>query len=170
MNIRQLLAISSFTCLALGLTGCATTGAHVVMYDGPQRSTNEVALLKVQQSVLSISAHVESVDDAPISKGKKHLNSNTKEIEFLPGTHKLEFSYSDSNGGQSIINQVLTFTCKSGGVYELHVAPFHRSFGKVLTTSAFGGTGAWTGWILDAQSNDVIAGYRPEEPLRWYEK
>ena len=170
MNVRQLLAIFSFTCLALGLTGCATTGSHVVMYDGPHRSTNEVALLKVQQSVLSISAHVESVDDAPIGKGRKHLNNNTKEIELLPGTHKLEFSYSDSNGFESITNRVLTFTCKSGGVYELHVSPFHQSFLKGLSTVAFGGRLPWTGWIIDAQSNEVIAGYRPEEPLRWYEK
>lgn len=154
--------------IASGLTGCSTTGKRVRCYDGPVRPTNEVALLKVQRKVFQNSAIVQTVDDMDIRKGKS-LNT-AKEIELIPGSHSVGFCYIGSGGGTSVSNATLTFTAEAGGVYELHVAPIDEGAGKAFSLALSGGHFYWTGWIIDANTKNVLAGKPREDPLRWYEK
>jgi hypothetical protein len=151
--------------LALACAGCTT--ANMRLYDGPPREHAEVAVLKVQRKAMGDSARIETIDGKPVEKGRAFA-LNIKEAELLPGKHTSEVSY--FNGGTTSINNIpLTFTCKAGGVYELRVAPIDEGFGSVVAV-ALGGRGHWTAWIIDAETNEVLAGKPRTTPLQWYEK
>src|SRR5437899_1436293 len=83
--------------IALGCTGCATAGRHVRWYDGPSRNPTEMSVLKVQSEFLQPSAIVYSIDGTSIQKENKGLMGNTKDVEFVPGTHTLEVGYFDGS-------------------------------------------------------------------------
>jgi len=68
----------------------------------------------------------------------------------------------------STSNARLSFTCKAGGVYELHVAPVDEGFRGAVAVGA-GGKGHWTAWIVDANTNEVLAGEPRTTAVRWYE-
>jgi hypothetical protein len=38
-----------------------------------------------------------------------------------------------------------------------------------MQKATFGGTFLVGAWIIDAQNNEVVAGKRRDEPIRWYE-
>jgi hypothetical protein len=136
------------------------------LYQGSPRRSAEVAVLKVQWKLLEPSARIETIDGTPVEKGRAFAK-NIKEAELLPGTHTLEVSY--FNGSiRSINNATLTFTCKAGGIYELHVAPVDEGVGRAFVVAA-GGRGHWTAWIIDADTKEVLAGQPRPDSLHWYE-
>ncbi len=139
--------------LTLGWAGCTTP--HARLYEGPPRRCAEIAVLKVQWKLLEPSARIETIDGAPVEKGRVFAK-NIQEAELLPGMHTLEVSYFNGNIA-SINNSRLLFTCKAGGVYELHVAPLDEGFRGALAVGA-GGKGHWTAWIIDAETKEVLAG------------
>jgi len=151
--------------LALICAGCTTP--HMRLYDGPSQSGAETAVLKIQWKLFEPSARIQSIDGRPVEKGRAFA-LNLKEVELLPGAHTLEVSYFDGNI-RSTNNATLTFTCKAGGIYELHVAPVDEGFGHALAVGA-GGQGHWTAWIIDTDTVEVLAGDSRTAPLRWYEK
>ena len=155
--------------MLLTLLGCSTTGEYVRAYQGIPAKTNEVALLKIQRD-FSFIATVESVDGIPLNKENRSVVNNTREIELLPGKHDLEVAYADSNMGHSISNASISFVAEAGKTYELHVAPLERSLGTGLRDELIGGHFVWTLWILDAETQKVIAGQPRKTPIRWYEK
>ena len=75
----------------------------------------------------------------------------------------------DTNGGRSVSNAVLSFTCEPHHAYELYAAPEKRAFGEVLGTMVVGGTYNWTAWVIDCGNKKVVAGQPREESLHWYE-
>jgi hypothetical protein len=150
--------------LALGWAGCTTP--HMRLYEGPPRGRAEIAVLKVQWHLAEPSARIETIDGAPVEKGRAFAR-NIREAELLPGVHTLEVSYFDGSI-KSINNSRLCFTCKAGGVYELHVAPVDEGFGRALAVGA-GGKGHWTSWIIDADTKEVLAGKPRSTASRWYE-
>jgi len=150
--------------LAIGFTGCTTS--HMRLYDGATRTSAEVAVLKVQWKALHHSARIETIDGKNVEKGRL-MSLNIKEAELLPGSHTLAVSYFSGNV-QSSGNISLTFTCKAGGVYELHVAPIDEGFGNSVAVAA-GGQGHWTAWIIDAETREILAGNPRTTKLRWYE-
>lgn len=164
----QKLALYSLVCFSLLLTGCRTTGRHVQWYEGTPLASTETALLKVQRGVFKESAIVEAIDGTSVRRGKKSVMNTAKEFELMPGTHSVEFSYVDTDGGHSISNAVLSFACQAGEVYELHVALVNEGFRAALS-KAVGGNFKWTAWIVDTKTEEVMAGNRRDEPLHWYE-
>jgi hypothetical protein len=154
-------------CFVLGSAGCVTPRFRG--YEGSPRSNAEIAVVKVQFEFFKPSARIESIDGRLIqSKGHWGPAVNIKELELTPGTHTLEVSYFDGPI-ISISNASLTFNCKTGGVYELHVAPVDEGFARALAVGA-GGKGHWTAWIIDAETKEILAGKPRTEPARWYEK
>jgi hypothetical protein len=168
-SVRNRLIVLVAAGITLLLAGCASTPKHLRWYDGPPFETNNIALLKIYENPVHNLALVRVIDGVPIDKGKQFAINNTREIELLPGNHSLEIFYMDTNGGHSISNAVLSFTCEPGHVYELHVAPIHREFGAVMNTMLIGGRYNWTTWIVDTGSRKIVAGQDREEPLHWYE-
>jgi hypothetical protein len=140
---------------------------HARLYEGPPKGSTEVALLKLQWTTSGNYARIESMDGKPVEKGRV-FKLNIQEAELLPGQHTLEVSFFSDNV-HSAGSIPLTFTCKAGGVYELHVAPIDEGFGNALAEAA-GGHGNWTAWIVDAETNEVLAGIPRTTKLRWYEK
>src|SRR5687768_15977572 len=133
--------------LALAWAGCTTPQAR--LYEGSPRERAEVAVLKVQWTRSGPSARIETIDGRPVEKGRAFAQ-NILEAELLPGAHTLEVSY--FNGPiTSTSNARLSFTCKAGGVYELHVAPVDEGFRGAVAVGA-GGKGHWTAWIVDANT------------------
>lgn len=154
------------TVLLLVANGCNSTGPYLRCYPGPARETNEVAVLKVQREFANRTAHVKKIDEEEFLKQYSYVNA--REFELLPGSHTIEFSYTDGRG-YSASNAVLTLSCVAGHVYELHVDRLYESMGKTFKTLTFGGTFYWTAWIIDAQTKDVVAGEKREEPRHWWE-
>lgn len=159
--------------MALVFIGCSTTGKHVRWYEGAPRDHCDIATLKVRRTLrYSSMAFVESIDSKPLNKGNRRTANTTKEIELLPGKHTLEVSYGDANMGRSLSNVVISFNFQPGRVYELRVAPvapIHPSFGAGLKRILIGERYLWTAWIVDLQTNEVVAGRAREETLHWYE-
>jgi hypothetical protein len=165
MKIQARLAQLTLLFLVLGCAGCATP--HMRLYDGPARASAETAVLKIQWNPLGPSARIESINGKSLQKGRVFA-VNLKQVELLPGTHTLEVSYFHGPAS-SINNATLTFTCKAGGLYELHAAPIDEGFGRAFSV-AVGGRGHWTAWIIDAESQEILAGEPRTTALRWYER
>ena len=150
--------------LALGWAGCTTP--HARLYEGSPRERAEIAVLKVQWTRSGPSARIETIDGRPVEKGRAFAQ-NIQEAELLPGAHTLEVSY--FNGPITSINNArLSFTCKAGGVYALHVAPVDEGFRGAVTVGA-GGKRHWTAWTIDADTKEVLAGEPRTTAVRWYE-
>lgn len=162
------MALVGMVCLAAGMTGCSTTGRHVRSYDGPPRPAGQVARLKLGRSSRGPSALVWSIDGRDLRQGRKWVWNTTAEIELTPGSHAVELSYWEP-GLYSISNVTLAFVCEAGHGYELHVAPLDEGVCETLWKMTVGGRFRWTAWIIDAQTKAVVAGWRREEVLHWYE-
>jgi hypothetical protein len=163
-KIQRRFAPLALMLFVFGCAGCVTADKR--LYDGPPRERGGIALLKVQWSALGDSARIETIDGKPVEKGRLFA-LNIKEAELLPGEHTLEVSYFDGNI-RSLSSMPLTFTCKAGALYELHVAPVDEGFKGSLYVAA-GGKGYWTAWIVDSDTHEVLAGNPRTTPLRWYE-
>ena len=165
-NIWQLLL--AVTAIIFITTGCQTTGKHVRWYDGPPAETNKIALLKVQRNVWEVVLTVDKIDEQLLTK-EKFMGNNTSEIELLPGQHNLEVSYRDDNGNRSTSDAKISFSAEAGKVYELRGAPGERSFNKAFTQTLFMQHWYWDLWIIDAETQKVVAGKPRTTPLHWYE-
>lgn len=163
-NIRVRFAQPVLVFLMMGLVGCTT--AHTRLYEGSPRGHADIALLKIQWSLVEPSARIETIDGTPVEKGRAFAK-NIQEAELLPGAHALEVSYFYGST-KSIDNSKMTATFKAGGIYELHVAPVDEGFRGALAVGA-GGKGHWTAWIIDAGTKVVLAGQPRTTSLRWYE-
>ena len=157
----------------LAVTGCRTTPAHVQWYQGPPLSTNEFALLRIQQDFWGAHVPVHEINGEPLVKGNKRVGNKTKEIELLPGKYDLTISYfvPTPNGvSQSISNEVISFTAEAGKIYHLRAAAEEMTFGQSVGLALAGGRYGWTAWIEETGTGNVVAGRRRETPLHWYEK
>ena len=168
-EFRKALTVASAFAIATSVTGCTTTGEHVRFYDGAPLKTNEIVLLKIERGISNCRAFVWNVDGKPLGNPHGFNRNNTIEIEMLPGTNTLQFSYQDDSLSHSITNMTLTFYGQAGQIYELHVAPINDGFGKHLERDFFGGRFFWTAWIIDTQNGEVVAGRKREEFFHWYE-
>ena len=164
-RMKSSLLTIMIVCFSLALTGCATT--YVRWYDGPPRNRDEIAVLKAQYEMWGESAFVKSIDGTPLGKGKLR-NANPHEIEFSPGEHTVEASYF-TGLVQGISPIKLTFNGHTGRVCELRVAKVDEGFSGTVRL-ALGGGGHYTAWIIDSETQEVVAGKPRPEPYRWYEK
>ncbi|MEI6085002.1 MAG: hypothetical protein WCS70_11960 [Verrucomicrobiota bacterium] len=163
-NIRLHCAPLALIFLVLLCVGCATPPATMRLYDGPPQSRAATAVLKIQWN----HALIQSIDGTNIQKAHSS-GLILKEVEVLPGTHTVAVRYWSGNGSVRSTHSIpLTFPAKAGGNYELFAAPIDEGFGTSFGM-AFGGTGRWTAWIIDAQTQKVLAGEPRTAALRWYE-
>ncbi len=167
---------TALVAVALGLAGCSSTGKHIRWYEGASLGSSEVAVLRIQRGLFQYSAFVEAIDGKSIRK-LEHIASkegatldrnNTEEIELLPGIHSVEFGYYGGHA-HSVSNAMLVVDFKAGRTYELHAARIDEGFMREFSKTLAGGYGYWTGWIIDAETKEVLAGKARTQPLRWYE-
>jgi hypothetical protein len=131
--------------------------------------TNSVAMLKIQRDLVGVILTVDKIDGVPLNKGRRFTGNNTREIELLPGRHDFMVSYLASGGGHSLADASIGFVAEAGKIYEMRAAQEDRSFGKELSLDCLGGHYIWTLWVLDAETQKVIAGKPRETPFHWYE-
>jgi hypothetical protein len=167
-NIVRLFFLFGMTGVLLVATGCKTTSNYVRWYDGPPVETNKVALLKVQRDISTVTLTVDKIDGQSLTTNKFVANVTSK-IELMPGQHDLEVSYRDDNDNRSTTDAQISFNAEAGKTYKLCGAPGERSFGKAFTQTLFMQHWYWELWIIDAETQKVIAGKPRTTPLRWYE-
>jgi hypothetical protein len=167
-NIVRLFFLFGVIGVLFVATGCKTTGNYVRRYDGPPAETNKVALLKVQRDIWTVTLTVDKIDGQFLTTNKFVANVTSK-IELMPGQHDLEVSYRDANDYRSTTDRQISFFAEMGKTYELRGAPLERSFGKAFTQALFFQHWYWTLWIVDSETQKVVAGNPRETPLHWYD-
>jgi hypothetical protein len=167
-NIGRLFFLFAMIGILFMATGCKTTGNYVRWYDGPPAETNKVALLKVQRDIWTVTLTVDKIDGQSLTTNKFVANVTSK-IELMPGQHDLEVSYRDDNDNRSITDAKISFDAEAGKIYELRGAPGERSFGKAFTQTLFMQHWYWDLWIIDTETQKVIAGTPRTTPLHFYE-
>jgi hypothetical protein len=62
---------------------------------------------------------------------------------------------------QSMTNAVVVFDAEPDKTYLLHVAIVEEGFWSELGKALVGGRGSYTAWIVDATTNETVAGREP---------
>jgi len=143
-------------------TGCQTTSRHLDWYQGPQRATNEVGLLKLPCNPLyGYSLFAQTIDGTNIVKGMAINNAN--QIELLPGNHTVGLLFF-AGYWQSDSEYRISFDCEAGHVYGAFMSPTQISRHDMDVKDFLGGIRGdkclLTAWIVDGQTGRVVAGHR----------
>jgi hypothetical protein len=145
-------------------TGCAGTPKNLRWYDGPPLESKKVSVLKIDLDPWH-AAMVDEIDGASIRKSKGPEFNNTETIELLPGKHQLSVAYMDTHG-HSLSPAILSFKAEEGHLYMLYAASEKRKPDQGLGSILFGGKYYWTAWIIDSESNELVAGAKWETARR----
>ena len=145
-------------------TGCAGTPKYLRWYDGPPLESKKVSVLKIDLDSWH-AAMVDEIDGASIRKSKGPEFNNTETIELLPGKHQLSVAYMDTHG-HSRFPAILSFKAEEGHLYKLYAASEKRKSAQGLGSILFGGKYYWTAWIIDSESNELVAGAKLEASTR----
>ncbi len=120
------------------LSGCAT-------YSDPQLPRDQVAVLDTVWQVIGYATVVHSVDG-------QYAGYFPRKVTLLPGRRTVEIRFEASGRimGRPI---ALTFEAVAGRTY--------RAEGALVEVPTGGVSGSWQGWIVDVETNQVVAGRRP---------
>jgi hypothetical protein len=163
VSIYRMMAALILLGISLLLTGCGTTSEHINWYQGQMRATNEIGLIKFWRSFPydGPNVFVFSIDGTNISKG--FTVNNTKEVELLPGMHTLGLRFIcefQDDIMSSVSNCLISFNCESGHVYDAYMSPFPTGKEFWNKIGFWGGRFYLTAWIVDEQTEEVVAGRR----------
>jgi hypothetical protein len=142
--------------------GCQTTGQHLNWYKGQQLASNQVGLLKLPRNLMcGYAVMARTLDGKQL--GHLFVMNNTTEIELLPGSHTVGLWYF-GNDLYSVSEYKITFDCQAGHVYGAFMSPTKVSRHDVDVTifmgSLIAGRIPLTAWIVDGQTEKVVAGHR----------
>jgi hypothetical protein len=167
-NFSKILTQLCLLCIVFAIvvfsTGCAGTPKNLRWYDGPPLESKKVSVLKIDLDRWH-AAMVDEIDGASIRKSKGPEFNNTETIELLPGNHQLSVAYIDTHG-HSLSPAILSFKAEEGHFYKLYAASEKTKSAQGLGAILFGGKYYWTAWIIDSESNEVVAGAQWEAPPR----
>jgi len=161
-QIHLLVRKAALVAVLLGISllwmGCRTTGEHINWYQGPQRATNEVGLLKLPHDLVNgHTVFVHTIDGTNLSK--TFTVNNTTQIELLPGNHTVGLWFLCGNW-HSLSECKISFNCEGGHVYGAYISPTQISKHAMDVKDFWGGKCLLTAWIVDGQTEQVVAGHR----------
>ena len=162
MVLRKVIFLAALLVISLLGSGCRTTGKHLNWYQGSQRATNEVALLKLPRNPMSgYSLIIDTIDGTNVSK--IFTINNTTQIELLPGKHTIGVFFMAGNW-RSVTDIKISFDCEASHVYGVFVSPTqisrHGMEVKDFLGGIWGGKCLLTAWIVDGNTKKVVAGQR----------
>ncbi|WP_124458614.1 hypothetical protein [Variovorax sp. KBW07] len=127
-------SITVFAMVAVVASGCTS----VRQYEGPERAASEVSVLRLQRGSGAV---INEIDGR--FRGIGALDRH----EFLPGRHTLAVQFMSAATGFLRFSSVpvrLAFDAKAGRDY-------------VLITRTTPGQTAWTAWIVDVLTDEIVA-------------
>jgi hypothetical protein len=120
------------------LAGCAT-------YSDPALPRDQVAVLDTVWQLVGYATVVHSVDG-------QYAGYLPRKVTLLPGRRTVEIRFEAS--GQVMGRPIpLSFEAVAGRTY--------RAEGAIVEQPTAGQKGSWQAWIVDVQTNQVVAGRRP---------
>ena len=159
LRVRKAALVAVLLGISLLWMGCRTTGEHINWYQGPQRATNEVGLLKLPRDLVNgHTVFVHTIDGTNLSK--TFTVNNTTHIELLPGNHTLGLWFL-AGTEQSLSEYKISFNCEAGHVYGAYMSPTQVTQHDLDKMEfLWGGKFPMTAWIVDGQTEQVVAGHR----------
>jgi hypothetical protein len=119
-------------------SGCGSTR----LYEGPQRSREEVALIR--PNAYAKECKIEHVDD-------QDIGYFSGELELLPGVHRLRVARKIFGG--DVVGEI-SFDAKGGHSYEVDVRIRGGGFNLRAVPCC---------WIIDRSDGSVVAGEAPSK-------
>jgi hypothetical protein len=162
MAMITLLRRACMLVCAVALAGCTTTRS-VRAYPGVDRPDAELAVVRCDYRFGSTMMSIEWVDGMRVRPWSWWHRPAVTEARITPGRHVVQVSFV-RGGTHSTRNLPLPLQAEAGHTYEVFMAIRPESDWVELRNAFFGGPGAWTAWIVDADSGATVSGRNPDAP------
>lgn len=138
-------------------SGCGER--YVRTHGQPDLQRNEVATLRTEYE-FGKELHVEWLDGVPVVFRPAF---SSQEFELRSGLHIVKVGFREGNWS-SIEGAIVAFEARKGGRYEVQGARIKQGFWtEFQRAAAMYAESSWVPWIVDLDSNEVVAGVRVEE-------